>query len=112
MDSHSWVMLFNRIFSFGFLAAMSVFFLGTMGWLLAVFILFAAAAWWRSEKRGYQCPDCKKYFYREYLAVNVMEKEGWVKGGRTEFTYKCRRCGFEWKRMVATASVWSTFLNH
>jgi DNA-directed RNA polymerase subunit RPC12/RpoP len=111
MDRNSWFMLFSRALSFGFVAFMGFFFLGNMGWLLAVFVGFAAAAWWRSEKRGYQCPECKKYFYREYLDVQIIEKEGWLKGGTAKFTYKCKQCGHEWKRLAMTPSVWNLFLN-
>jgi DNA-directed RNA polymerase subunit RPC12/RpoP len=93
------------------MALLGILFLGNMGWVLVLFVLLAAGAWWRGEKRGYQCPECRKYFYREYLNVQIMETEGWIKGGRTEFTYKCKRCGHEWKRIVMTASVLSTFLN-
>lgn len=111
MDNNSWLMLLGRVFTFGFIAFMGFYFLGGMGWVLFVFVLFATVAWWRNEKSGYQCPQCKKYFYRDYLEVQIMEKEGWLKGGKTKFTYKCKRCGYEWKHIVVTSSVLTSFLN-
>ena len=111
MDQNSWIMLVSRLFSFGFIVFMGFFFLGNTGWVLFVFVLFAAVLWWRHEKLGYQCPQCQKYFYRDYLNVQIMEKAGWVSGGKTEFTYKCKQCGHEWKRVVSTSSVLTSFLN-
>lgn len=111
MDLNSWMMLLGKLFSFIFIAFMGFYFLGNGGWLLLLFVVAAAVTWWRSEKRGYQCPQCKRYFAREYLHVQVMERDGWIRGGKTEFTYKCKICGHEWKRIVTTSSVLTSFLN-
>lgn len=110
MDHNSWLMLFSRLFSFGFMAFTGFFFLGNAGWIFFVLVLFAIATWWRNERSGYQCPRCNKLFFREYVEVNVMEKEGWVKNGNAKLTYKCKQCGHEWTRFITTSSVLSSFL--
>ena len=111
MDNNSWLMLLGRLVSFGFIAFMGFFFLGNSGWVILLFVLGAIVIWWRNERANYQCPECKKYFYRDYIEVEVMEREGWLKGGKTKFTYKCKQCGHEWTRFVTTSSVLTSFFN-
>jgi predicted RNA-binding Zn-ribbon protein involved in translation (DUF1610 family) len=111
MDNHSWITLLSRLVSFGFVIFMGFFFLGDTGWVILLLILGAMVLWWRHERATYQCPECKKYFYRDYIAVEIMEQEGWLKSGKTKSTYKCKQCGHEWTRYLATASILTSFLN-
>ncbi len=111
MDSNSWINLVSRLVTFGFFAFLGLYFMGTYGWVVVAFVLVVMILWWRNERPNYQCPECKKYFYRDYMEVEVMEKEGWLKSGKTKFTYKCKHCGHEWTRYVATSSILNSFLN-
>jgi DNA-directed RNA polymerase subunit RPC12/RpoP len=70
------------------------------GWFSIIMIMGLLAVWWHSARPAYQCPKCKKFFYRDHIRTKVINRGnvGWK--SKVEHIYKCKECKHKWRHIA------------